>query len=198
MEPIPFRFLPSPFFNHRPPGTVIDLLVVHAISLPPGSFGGPEIDDLFLGRINAQTWHHEQDTMFHELAALKVSAHFLINRLGNISQYVPILLRAWHAGISEWQGRHKCNDFSVGVELEGTATTPFEPIQYQQLVSLVVALQTGLQQRKQPGFSNDQITGHQHIAPQRKWDPGPHFDWHFFKRLLSQTNEVVDWPLVWE
>lgn len=205
MSSTSFRFLPSPFFDHRPPGTVIDLLVIHAISLPPGCFGGTDIDDLFLGQLKPKNrGSEEEDSFYKEIAALQVSTHFLIDRLGKVTQYVPVLCRAWHAGKSVWQGRQPCNPFSIGVELEGDAQTPFEPIQYQQLVNLVPMLQKGLVQRGQAGFTHQNITGHQHIAPGRKWDPGPFFDWQHFQALLSQNSQnsqnrpVSPWPLVWE
>lgn len=198
MQPTSLRFLPSPFFDHRPPQTVIDLLVVHAISLPPGCFGSTEIDNLFLGQLNPQTWKPEEASFCEEIALLKVSAHFLVDRLGQVTQYVPVLCRAWHAGQSVWQGRQQCNDFSIGVELEGDDKTPFELVQYQQLANLVGVLQEGLRQHGQTGFDNQQITGHQHIAPGRKWDPGPFFDWQQLQKLLRQANPVTLWPLVWE
>ena len=185
------RFLPSPFFDHRPSGAVIDLLVVHAISLPPGRFGGADIDDLFLGRLSPHSWRPEEQSLYREIATLRVSAHFLIDREGKITQYVPILCRAWHAGQSVWQGRQRCNDFSIGIELEGDAVTPFEPLQYRRLVQLIHALRQGLEQRDQPGFDARCITGHQHIAPGRKWDPGPLFDWHHLRGLLSETARTT-------
>ncbi len=198
MQPNIFSFLPSPFFNHRPPGTVIDLLVIHAISLPPGHFGGPGINDLFLGRLNQQDNKEYPEPFYQEIALLQVSAHFLIDRWGGVTQYVPVLLRAWHVGQSLWKGRPQCNDFSIGVELEGDANTPFESIQYQVLASLVRSLQEGLIERGQPGFTHQDITGHQHIAPERKWDPGPFFDWKHFHAQLDINDPVPDGLLVWQ
>ena len=197
MSQVPFSFLPSPFFNHRPPGTVIDLLVIHAISLPPGCFGGTGINDLFLGKLYGREIEMETDPLMKELTTLRVSVHFLIDRLGKVTQYVPIFFRAWHAGQSTWQGRRACNDFSVGIELEGDTKTPFEPVQYQRLASLTGSLQEGLVQQGHGGFTKEQIAGHQHIAPERKWDPGPFFDWKLFHAVLDQTKSLPKWPLVW-
>ena len=198
MHPTSFSFLPSPFCDHRPPGTVIDLLVVHAISLPPGCFGGTGVDDLFLGRLHHKKHTPTEAPFYRELAALRVSAHFLIDRTGRLTQYVPILGRAWHAGQSVWQDRQQCNDFSIGVELEGDEKTPFEPVQYHCLATLTHTLQEGLVQRGQAGFTHDHITGHQDIAPERKWDPGPFFEWDHFYALLLKTHSMATWPLIWE
>lgn len=172
---------------------MVDLLVVHAITLPPGCFGSKDIHALFLGQLDPT-----KDPFYAEIAQLKVSAHFLIDRSGIITQYVPILKRAWHAGKSQWMGKKSCNDFSIGVELEGDDKTPFEPIQYIHLALLVRALQRGLVQRGHRGFNEDCITGHQHIAPGRKWDPGSFFDWDHFRHCLVETSEILNWPLVWE
>lgn len=162
--------------------------MVHAISLPPGCFGGGHIDDLFLGRLDPAA-----DAYFARIAGLRVSAHFLIRRAGSVTQYVPVLARAWHAGESQWRGKTRCNDFSVGVELEGDDKTPFTTIQYRQLARLFRTLQTRL-----PLLKNDHMAGHQEIAPGRKWDPGPCFDW---PRLWQETARAVpepSWPLIWE
>jgi len=166
----------------------VDLLVVHAISLPPGEFGGRHIDALFMGRLDPQL-----HPFFQEIAALKVSAHFLIDRKGDVTQYVPVQRRAWHAGVSVWQGREGCNDFSIGVELEGDAKTPFEPNQYATLASLTALIQT-----RYPTVKTDRIVGHEHIAPGRKWDPGPLFDWPRLQFMLKQPQPNPNWPLIWE
>ncbi|MBF0186403.1 MAG: 1,6-anhydro-N-acetylmuramyl-L-alanine amidase AmpD [Magnetococcales bacterium] len=184
-----FRYLPSPHCDARPVGMEISLLVVHAISLPPHRFGGSYIDDLFLGKLDAAA-----DPFFAEIEGLRVSAHFLIDRHGEITQYVPVMYRAWHAGVSQWQGRERCNDFSVGIELEGDEKTPFEPIQYQRLALLF----RQMQQRLPSLRSAAQITGHQHIAPERKWDPGPGFDWDHFHSVLAETvYQEMGPPIVW-
>ncbi|MBF0195987.1 MAG: 1,6-anhydro-N-acetylmuramyl-L-alanine amidase AmpD, partial [Magnetococcales bacterium] len=130
---------------------------------------------------------------YREIANLKVSAHFLIKRDGTITQYVPVSKMAWHAGVSKWQGRNRCNDFSVGVELEGDEKRAFEGTQYQQLACLVRTLQC-----RYPAITDEQIVGHQHIAPKRKWDPGPGFNWQHFKEILNTAKATTIWPIVWE
>ncbi|MEM9103106.1 MAG: 1,6-anhydro-N-acetylmuramyl-L-alanine amidase AmpD [Pseudomonadota bacterium] len=168
------RIVKSPHFNARPENTEISLLVIHSISLPPGKFGSGFIDDLFLGQLDANAHPY-----FAGIAELKVSAHFLINREGAITQYVSCYNRAWHAGKSSWQGQQHCNDFSIGIELEGDEITPYTHAQYQQLSLLCKAL---LQQFKTINRQN--ITGHSDIAPDRKTDPGLAFDWQRFNGLL--------------
>ncbi|MBF0163978.1 MAG: 1,6-anhydro-N-acetylmuramyl-L-alanine amidase AmpD [Magnetococcales bacterium] len=182
------RYLPSPHADARPEGIRIDLLVVHAISLPPGAFGGPFVDDLFLGRLDP-----EAHPYFRQLAGLRVSAHFLIDRLGQLTQYVPVLLRAWHAGKSSWLGREACNDFSVGVELEGVEHGGFTPEQYNCLAGLARTLMIRL-----PGITPERIVGHRDIAPERKWDPGSGFDWEHFRALLRWARPEEPDPLVWD
>ncbi|HSQ05678.1 MAG TPA: 1,6-anhydro-N-acetylmuramyl-L-alanine amidase AmpD [Burkholderiales bacterium] len=166
------QFIASPNCDERPPATDIELIVVHAISLPPGIFGGPGIVQLFTNSLDA-TAHPYYATV----ADLRVSAHFLVRRDGNVIQFVPTRLRAWHAGVSCWRGRERCNDFSVGIELEGCDEVPFEDAQYASLARLTRATQD----RHPIG----QIVGHSEIAPGRKTDPGPHFDWLRYRRLLS-------------
>lgn len=168
-------------------GTPVDLLVVHAISLPPGVFGGRGVDDLFLGTLDA-----EAHPYYRDIAGLRVAAHFFIQRPGSLTQYVPVLWRAWHAGVSQWQGRERCNDFSIGVELEGDEKNPFEPVQYQVLAQLVRMIQT-----RHAALTDDRIVGHQDVAPGRKWDPGPGFDWPLFRGLLDRTTPSTHWPVVW-
>jgi len=169
------RQRPSPNCDARPDGSPIDLLVIHAISLPAGQFGGPWIDDLFCNQLDA-TGHAD----FAEISGLTVSAHALIRRDGEIVQYVPFSQRAWHAGQSNFQGRERCNDFSIGIELEGCDEQPFEPIQYQRLAELTHALM-----RTYTGSTQKRITGHSDIAPDRKTDPGPNFDWPQLWQLLK-------------
>jgi AmpD protein len=166
----------SPHCDARPAGTVAELLVVHGISLPPGEFGGPWIDRLFTG-----TLPPEAHPYFRELAATRLSAHALVRRDGAIVQYVPFGERAWHAGASQYRGRSTCNDFSVGVELEGTDDTPYTEAQYQQLAALAAALLAAY-----ASLSAEHIVGHSDIAPGRKTDPGAAFDWPRFRALLSE------------
>ncbi|WP_130472457.1 1,6-anhydro-N-acetylmuramyl-L-alanine amidase AmpD [Candidatus Magnetaquicoccus inordinatus] len=196
MAALSYRFLPSPYFDQRPAGSAIDLLVVHAISLPPGCFGGSEIDELFLGQLSQRDWGPIKPPFYEDVASLRVSAHFLIDRQGRLTQYVPIAGRAWHAGVSEWQGRSRCNDFSIGVELEGDAYTTFETIQYQRLATLIRTLHKGLQQRGWGAIPPAHIAGHEQIAPGRKWDPGPFFEWEQLWQLTTRAR-AARWPLVW-
>ncbi len=156
--------VPSPNQDSRPAGAAIDLVVIHAISLPPGEFGGDGVTQLFTNGLNPDAHPY-----YAEIANLKVSAHFFIRRDGELIQFVPLTARAWHAGVSNWQGRERCNDFSVGIELEGDDNTPFEHAQYQTLRQLLQDLQANLPIRA--------VTSHSHIAPGRKTDPGPCFEW---------------------
>jgi len=164
------RHCPSPNYNERPEGMEIELLVIHSISLPPCQFGGPFIDQLFTNTLD-QNAH----PIFVELANLQVSAHLLIRRTGEVVQYVSLLKRAWHAGVSNFQGRERCNDFSIGIELEGCDEMSYTNKQYQQLAQIIKLLQ-----QEWPLLTQDRIVGHSDIAPGRKTDPGPLFDW---KRL---------------
>lgn len=156
--------LPSPNEEARPPGSVVSLAVIHAISLPPGQFGGDWVERFFLNRLPA-----EAHPYFQEIAALRVSAHFFIARGGRLLQFVACDRRAWHAGASSWRGHGNCNDFSVGIELEGCDEEPFTDAQYESLWLVVDALRLR--------YPLDAIAGHSHVAPGRKTDPGPHFDW---------------------
>jgi len=165
-----FRQCPSPHFNQRPSGCDISLLVIHNISLPPGKFGGGFIDDLFQGCLDCSV-----DPYFEQLQGLEVSAHFMISRDGEVTQYVDTAQRAWHAGLSTFEGIKNCNDFSIGIELEGTDTTPFTSEQYSALISLTKSLQ-----QQYPLITKQRITGHSDIAPGRKTDPGEAFDWQRF------------------
>ena len=163
--------VPSPNFDDRPEGTAITLLVVHGISLPPGQFGGTGIVELFTNRLDPSA-----DPYYATLAKVKVSAHFLIRRDGALIQFVPCAKRAWHAGTSSWHGRAHCNDFSVGVELEGTDDVPYGDTQYAMFARLAQALR-----RRYPIA---EVAGHRDIAPGRKTDPGPAFDWERCRRLI--------------
>ena len=158
------RYVPSPNHDERPPGESIHLLVIHAISLPPGEFGGPGVEQLFTNRLDPS-----EHAYYREIEGLRVSAHFFVRRNGELIQFVPCARRAWHAGVSSWAGRDRCNDFSLGVELEGCDEQAFEPIQYQTLSKLIAALRHRYPIRD--------IVGHADISPGRKTDPGPRFDW---------------------
>lgn len=171
------RIVPSPNCNARPAASVVDLLVIHNISLPPGEFGSGHIDALFSNTLDCAAHPY-----FAGLRGLQVSAHFLIDRSGTVTQYVPLALRAWHAGVSQWEGRDNCNDYSVGIELEGTDTMPFTDAQYQALAGLTRVLQ-----QQFPAITPARIVGHSDIAPARKTDPGPHFDWARFRASLVQA-----------
>ena len=169
------EILPSPNYDDRPDETDISGIIVHNISLPPGQFGGGWIADLFLNQLDPNAHPY-----FAEIAHLKVSSHLLIRREGLIKQFVPFHKRAWHAGVSYWEGRERCNDFTIGIEMEGDDETAFTESQYQQLVKVIKALFAAY-----PLLSNERITGHEHIAPGRKTDPGPHFDWVYLNQLLQ-------------
>ncbi|WP_116136763.1 1,6-anhydro-N-acetylmuramyl-L-alanine amidase AmpD [Trinickia diaoshuihuensis] len=166
------RALPSPNFEERPAAAEPSLVVVHNISLPPGEFGGTAIADLFLNRLDCDA-HPYYD---RHLRGLRVSSHFVIRRDGELEQFVSCDERAWHAGVSNFFGRERCNDFSIGIELEGTDASPFESAQYATLAALVTALLAH--------YPIDALAGHSDIAPGRKTDPGPHFDW---ARLQRET-----------
>jgi AmpD protein len=171
------RFTASPHCDERPAGTEIDLLVVHGISLPPGEFGGEWIEQLFTGRLR-----FDAHPYFPQLRDLKVSAHFLIRRDGSLQQFVSTRQRAWHAGVSRFQGREVCNDFSVGIELEGSDELPYAPPQYLQLATLAHTLMQAY-----PGITAERMVGHSDIAPGRKTDPGPAFDWACFRATLASA-----------
>lgn len=167
----------TPHADARPDGAAVTLLVVHNISLPAGQFGTPHVSDLFTGRVD-----YNADPAFADLRGLKVSSHFLVRRDGRVIQYVSCDARAWHAGKSGFQGRTACNDFSIGIELEGTDTVPFEAAQYEALAALTLALQEH--------YPLTDVQGHEHIAPGRKTDPGPLFSWQkyieIWGRLLKE------------
>lgn len=162
------RRCPSPNRDQRPPGQRPELIVIHAISLPPGEFGGGHVERLFTNTLDPA-----RHPYFAGIADLRVSAHAVIDRQGQTTQFVPFDERAWHAGVSCWRGRERCNDFSIGIELEGCDEQPFTPAQYRTLIRMIRWLRTRF-----PGLdAPDAIAGHADIAPGRKTDPGPHFDW---------------------
>ena len=171
------RYLPSPNCDDRPADALIDLLVIHNISLPPGEFGGEAIIDLFLNRLDP-----EAHPYFKAIATLRVSSHFLIRRDGTLMQFVPCAMRAWHAGQSLWCGRQRCNDFSVGIELEGTDDVAFSDAQYDSLNELARTLSDR--------YPIKASVGHSDIAPGRKTDPGPFFSWPRYFSGLGIKNIV--------
>ncbi|MEB4592905.1 1,6-anhydro-N-acetylmuramyl-L-alanine amidase AmpD [Candidatus Thiothrix sp. Deng01] len=170
------RQQPSPNYDERPENCAPELIVLHNISLPPYEFGGPWIDQLFTNQLDP-----EAHPFFREICHLRVASHLLVRRDGELVQYVPFHKRAFHAGVSSYRGRSRCNDFSVGVEIEGSDFAPFTEAQYQQLEALLPALTAAY-----PSLSLRHVTGHEHIAPGRKTDPGPFFDWG----RLSKTFNV--------
>ncbi len=171
-------YIPSPNYNFRPIGTEIDLIVIHNISLPPGEFGGPFINELFTNTLDSTAHPY-----FAEIADMKVSSHFLIRRDGMIIQYVPLYLRAWHAGQSSFLNRDNCNDFSIGIELEGTDTIPYAEVQYEVLAELIAVLL-----KMYPKITRERIVGHSTVAPERKTDPGPAFNWLRLMQLLESRR----------
>jgi AmpD protein len=179
------RLIASPNHDARPAGVEADLIVVHGISLPPGEFGGLWIDRLFTNSLPG-----EMHPYFAEVQALRVSSHLVVARDGAVTQYVAFNERAWHAGKSSYQGREACNDFSVGVELEGTDTLPYEPAQYGALAEIVAALCAAY-----PRLSPDRLVGHSDIAPGRKTDPGPAFEWPRARRLIAAAVSAYGKPL---
>jgi N-acetyl-anhydromuramoyl-L-alanine amidase len=169
------RYIESPNCDARPDRAPITLAVVHGISLPPGEFGGPGIIDLFTNRIDP-----EAHPYYASVAALRVSAHFVIRRDGELLQFVRCTMRAWHAGASSWRGRERCNDFSLGIELEGADTVPYAPMQYRVLARLLKALYRRYRFRH--------VVGHSDVAPGRKTDPGAAFDWNRLAALIKSRR----------
>ena len=169
---------PSENADERPGDGGVDLLVVHNISLPPGEFEGGYITDLFLNRLDAQAHPY-----FSKIAHLEVSTHLLIRRDGSALQFVALERRAWHAGLSSFCGRERCNDFSIGIELEGCDDTPFTAAQYGQLAILTTKIRTLF-----PAIGMERIVGHSDIAPGRKTDPGPNFDWTHYRELIARSE----------
>lgn len=172
------RRLPSPNCELRPPGCIPELLVIHSISLPPRCYGGDSIERFFTNRLD---W--DEHPFFEEIRGIKVSAHLLIQRDGGLVQFVDFSARAWHAGRSTYKGRSDCNDFSVGIELEGTDDDPYTDAQYDVLSGVTNRLIL-----EYPGIGRDKIVGHSDIAPGRKTDPGPAFDWHRYRQQLKSTD----------
>jgi N-acetyl-anhydromuramoyl-L-alanine amidase len=168
------RHCPSPNFSARPAATAVNLVVIHSISLPPGRYGGNAIEQLFTNCLDSSAHPY-----FDQLRDLKVSAHFVVGRNGPAVQYVSCDERAWHAGVSQWRGRAGCNDFSIGIELEGVEDESFDPRQYETLAALLVRIA----QR----YPIDGVAGHEHVAPGRKRDPGRGFDW-------SALIDTLGWP----
>lgn len=171
------RRVPSPNQDVRPVGAGIDLVVVHGISLPPGRFGGAAIEQFFTNTLDFAAHPY-----FHGLRERRVSAHLLVRRDGELLQFVPFTQRAWHAGESSHAGRPRCNDYSIGIELEGTDDSAYSRAQYRQLAAVLAVLQQAY-----PAIDPTRIVGHSDIAPQRKTDPGPAFDWQYLYSLLSST-----------
>ena len=172
------RQVPSPNFDHRPVDCQPDLIIIHGISLPPGEFGGPWIDHLFTNTLDCSL--HEY---FRELEGLRVSSHLLIRRDGEMIQYVPLHCRAWHAGESCFAGRERCNDFSIGIELEGTDEIPYTDRQYERLSETITAIT-----RAFPALAGAPVVGHCDVSPGRKTDPGPAFDWERLKNTLGKLD----------
>lgn len=170
------RHLSSPHCDERPEGETISLLVIHNISLPPGQFGGDDVEQLFMGTLDC-----DRHPFYAQLRGLRVSSHLFIRRHGEVVQFVPYQKRAWHAGVSRVQGRERCNDFSIGIELEGTDHQPYTDAQYLALAAVSRDIM-----RRFPAITLGRIVGHNDIAPGRKTDPGPAFDWPRFRLLLSR------------
>ena len=175
------RQVPSPNCDDRPEGVEADLIVVHGISLPPGEFDGPWIDLLFTNALP-----RDGHPYFATVADLRVSAHLLVRRTGEVVQYVPFHRRAWHAGTSSWQGRERCNDYSIGIELEGTDHSAYESTQYAMLARVIAVLC-----HSYPGLAPGRVVGHSDVAPGRKSDPGPAFEWPRLRSLVQFELEVA-------
>ena len=170
-------YIPSPNQDPRPPGASLDLVVIHGISLPPGDYGGTWVEAFFTNDLPSD--HHP---FFQSIAGLRVSAHAYLRRDGRIIQFVPFHRRAWHAGASVWGYRPACNDYSVGIELEGCDEDPYEDVQYERLAQLLAALGAAY-----PTLADAAVVGHHDIAPGRKTDPGPHFDWVRLSTLCERV-----------
>lgn len=169
------RYIESPNYDDRPDGATPDLIVIHGISVPAGCYGGEGIEKLFTCKLS----HADGEQLYAELGKLRVSAHLVIRRDGEVLQFVPFDKSAWHAGESRYHGRERCNDFSIGIELEGSDWDAYERVQYDRLCAITRALLATY-----PTLSAEDITGHSDIAPGRKSDPGPHFDWRLFRSAL--------------
>ncbi|MFE8069476.1 1,6-anhydro-N-acetylmuramyl-L-alanine amidase AmpD [Marinobacteraceae bacterium S3BR75-40.1] len=176
------RRVPSPNFDTRPAGEVISLLVIHNISLPPGRYGNDCVERFFCNQLPA-----DEHPYFAGIADMRVSSHFMIRRDGELVQFVSLLDRAWHAGRSEFEGRAECNDYSIGVEMEGQDDENYSAEQYETLVRLTRTLMTLV-----PNITPERIVGHEHIAPGRKTDPGPAFDWQYYLSHLTLMKQSSD------
>lgn len=176
-EAVVLRLCASPNYDARPEGVVPNVVVVHAISLPPDSFGGPGVEQLFTNTLDPA-----EHPYYADIQHLRVSAHYFVRRDGEVVCFVAPEHRAWHAGVSCWNGRERCNDFSIGIELEGCDTQPFEPVQYVRLAGLIAELRTR--------YPIEAVVGHSDIAPGRKTDPGPFFDWQRLERLLRMGDDM--------
>jgi len=170
--------VPSPNFDDRPADAAVELIVIHGISLPPGEFGGDWIDAFFCNQLDPAAHDY-----FQKICELQVSSHLLVRRDGTMHQYVPLTRRAWHAGESAFQGRGNCNDFSIGIELEGTDDVPYTDQQYRMLANLVLEMM-----RVFPTITPERVVGHCDIAPGRKTDPGPAFDWARLHSLIESGS----------
>lgn len=179
----PARACPSPNVGPRPAGAAVTLVVVHSISLPPGIYGGDAVQRLFMNRLDA-----DEHPAYAGLRDLRVSAHFFVRRDGEVVQFVDCDARAWHAGVSCWRGRDNCNDWSIGIELEGLEGRDFEPVQYRQLATLLRALAAR--------YPLAEAVGHEHVAPGRKHDPGPGFDWTRLRRVLRRRRPQLPFAAV--
>lgn len=177
LEPVFYQ--PSPHCDARPPEMVIDMIVIHNISLPPGEFGTHAVQAFFCGKLDTSAHPY-----FKSIATLRVSAHLFIKRTGEVVQFVPFSQRAWHAGESFFQGKTRCNDFSIGIELEGSDNVPYTLKQYEELVKIIALLM-----KTYPAIKQDRIVGHVDIAPGRKTDPGPAFDWAY---LNGKVKGIVE------
>lgn len=176
-DAVVLRLCASPNCDARPEGVVPNVVVVHAISLPPDSFGGPGVEQLFTNTLDPA-----EHPYYADIQHLRVSAHYFVRRDGEVVCFVAPEHRAWHAGVSCWNGRERCNDFSIGIELEGCDTQPFEPVQYVRLAGLIAELRTR--------YPIEAVVGHSDIAPGRKTDPGPFFDWQRLERLLRMGDDM--------
>jgi len=174
------RHLDSPHHNARPDGIAVDLIVLHAISLPPGEFDMFAVEAFFTGYLDVSS-----HPAFASLEGVRVSAHFVVDRKGIITQFVPIVRRAWHAGESEWEGTPDCNDYSIGIEMIGDETHAFTDAQYRETARLCRMLMEG-----NPDIHSERIVGHSDVAPGRKWDPGKQWDWAHFHRSLAHIRRL--------
>ena len=174
--------IPSPNFNQRPEASEINLLVIHNISLPPFQFNGQFVEDFFLGKLNSV-----EHPYFNTIKELEVSSHFYIRRDGSVIQFVSTLDRAWHAGVSEFEGKSNCNDYSIGIELAGADNIPYTRNQYHSIASLTKRIQS-----EYPAITQNRIAGHSDIAPERKTDPGLSFDWQRYFELLRHDSFTSD------